>query len=163
MISGDLLQRKSTRRIVAGSLAFMLTACAAEQTTGTATTNPNTTSSPESTATTTAPTTTKKFTPIIGRIAHTENANGVKEGVFPTRGAGESAGDREKNRLLSDGTTVQVLCHLVGREVDLRIQSPALGIPETSDWLRLDNTGFGPEYVPDVYVDTPVDKPVPGC
>lgn len=166
MISGDILQRKSSR-VVAGSLAVMLlgSACGAERTNGTATTNPNMTSSSEGTTTTTAPTTTttKKFTPIVGSVAHTENAQGVKEGVFTTRGGGDEAKDREVVRLLPEGATVQVLCHFVGREIDLRAQSPGLGLDSTTDWLRLNETGQGPEAVPDVFVDTSVDKPVPGC
>lgn len=162
MISGDKLQHKSTR-IVAGSLAVMLLggACATERT---ATTSPDTSSTAEQTAPAASTSTTKQFTPIVGRVAHTENAQGVKEGVIPTRGAGETASDREETRpIIQDGATVQVLCHLVGRTIDLRIQSPGLGLSETSDWLKLQDTGFGPEFVPDVFVDTRVDTPVPKC
>jgi hypothetical protein len=104
--------------------------------------------------------------PISGTVAHTENAAGVKEGTWTYRGPQDTPTDREKARpnVIGDGSTVQVECHEDGRSIDLRQQSPGLGIPSTDDWLKLQTgAGLPAEWIPDVFVDTPQDQPVPEC
>lgn len=110
--------------------------------------------------TSTAPANT--FKPIVGTVAHTENPQGYKEGTWTYRGPFDTATDREMARQnpIAEGATVQVLCHEDGRTIDLRAQSPNIGTDYTDDWLQLQTPqGSGPEWIPDVYVDTAQTPP----
>lgn len=116
---------------------------------------------------TTPPTTTtqRAFAPIVGRIAHTKNGNGVKEGTWAYYGPGTGEIDVKKvgPTPLADGSTIQGLCHLAGRTIELRLQSPGLNLDATNDWAKLDQIpgSAGPAWVPTVY--TEFSKPLPNC
>ncbi len=120
------------------------------------------------TVTAEAPATTSnanKFVPLVGSVAHTENAQGTKEGAWTYRGPQATPEDAKSVRVVQEGATVHPLCHAIGRTIPLTEQSPNLGIPETKDWLNLQVAeGSGPEWIPQVYVDIAPGQPtVPEC
>lgn len=155
MRGGNVLRRGSifNMLVAGGAGALALTGCGEGSSQGTVT------ATQEAPASTTAP---ESFKPIPGTVAHTENPQGYKEGTWTYQGPFDTETDRQMARQapIAEGATVQVLCHEDGRTIDLRSQSPNLGIDYTDDWLRMQTPeGAGPEWIPDVYVDTAQTPP----
>lgn len=155
MRGGNVLRRGSIFNTLvagtAGTAALMLSGCGER--------GGQTTVTQEAPASTTP---IESHKPIPGTVAHTENPQGYKEGTWTYQGPFDTAADRQMARQapIAEGATVQVLCHEDGRTIDLRAQSPNIGQEYTDDWLRMQTPeGAGPQWIPDVYVDTAQTPP----